>query len=463
MGDLKTSEPRPDITCDVLVVGAGTAGFGAAIAAARAGLSVHLIEAGTKVGGVMAFCPGMPWGGGYPLGRSIGGIFLELTARLAAMAPPAAEVRPCVLENFGPEVQYDHELATLTMFEMLSQAGVRLHLGCLVGTPQLAGDRITSVACTDRRGQFHIRPRMVIDCSGDGDISARAGVPYTVGDGVGNMMAVTLSFHMIGADCDRVFADGDPYFRSHAARGIAQGRLHPDLVKLYLMRGFHPGSVFCNTVTIRGVDGTDPDAVALAAQEGRRRCAQVARFLIDCVAGFERAQMWGIGPTVGVRETRKLEALYRLTADDLAQSKRFGDGIVACDNPIDDVMRTAAEMTHDAAVARGDYYTIPLRTMIPRRTRNLLFAGRLISADPVAFASVRGMPQCIAMGQACGVAAAQALATGCAVQEIDAAAVVATLQLQGLRGIGGRNLADHAPKALWQEPDHAPRRAAQRA
>jgi hypothetical protein len=304
---------------------------------------------------------------------------------------------------------------------------------------------------------------MVIDCSGDGDISARAGVPYTVGDGVGNMMAVTLSFHMIGADCDRVFADADPYFRSHAARGIAQGRLHPDLVKLYLMRGFHSGSVFCNTVTIRGVDGTDPDAVALAAQEGRRRCAQVARFLIDCVAGFERAQMWGIGPTVGVRETRKLEALYRLTADDLAQSKRFGDGIVACDNPIDDVMRTAAEMTHDAAVARGDYYTIPLRTMIPRRTANLLFAGRLISADPVAFASVRGMPQCIAMGQACGVAAAQALTTGRAVQEIDAAAVVATLQLQGLRGIGGRNLADHAPEALWWEPDHAPRRAAKRA
>ena len=159
--------------------------------------------------------------------------------------------------------------------------------------------------------------------------------------------------------------------------------------------------------------------------------------------------MWGIGPTVGVRETRKLEALYRLTADDLAHSKRFGDGIVACDNPIDDVMRTAAEMTHDAAVARGDYYTIPLRTMIPRRIQNLLFAGRLISADPVAFASVRGMPQGIAMGQACGVAAAQALATGNHVQEIDGAAVVATLQRQGLRGIGGQNLADHVPEAPW--------------
>ena len=445
---LKPYEPNPDPACDVLVVGAGTAGFAAAIAAARAGLSVQLIEAGTKVGGVMAFCPGMPWGGGFPLGRSIGGIFSELTARLTAMSPPAAEVRLCALENFGPEVQYDHELATLAMFEMLSEAGVRLQLGCLVGSPKMLDQKIANVACTDRRGQFNIRPRLVIDCSGDGDISARAGVPYTVGDNAGNMMAVTLSFHMNGAEVDRVFADGDPYFRSYAAEGVAQGRLHPDLSKLYLMRGFHPGSVFCNTVTIRGVDGTSPDAVARATQEGRRRCAQVARFLIDSVPGFERAQMWGVGPTVGVRETRKLEAMYRLTGEDLAQSKRFDDGIVACDNPIDDVMRATAEMTHDAAVARGDYYTIPLRTLIPRRIENLLFAGRLISADPVAFASVRGMPQCMAMGQACGVAAALTFAKGCAVQDVNAAAVVATLQAQGLRGIGGQNLADHMPVAL---------------
>jgi hypothetical protein len=362
------------------------------------------------------------------------------------MSPPAAEVRPCVLENFGPEVLYDHELATLTLFEMLAEAGVHLHLGCIVGTPTVQGRKISTVTCTDRRGPFTIRPRLVIDCSGDGDTSARAGVPYTVGDDVGNMMAVTLSFHMNGADTDGVFADGDPYFRAHAARGIAQGLLHPDLSKLYLMRGFHAGSVFCNTVTIRGVDGTDPDAVAHAAQEGRRRCAQVARFLVQSVPGFERAQMWGIGPTVGVRETRKLEAMVRLTGADLAQSKRFDDGIVACDNPIDEVMRTSADMTHHAAVARGDYYTIPLRALIPRRIENLLFAGRLISADPVAFASVRGMPQCMAMGQACGVAAAQSLARGCAVQDIDAQAVVATLQLQGLRGIGGENLVAHRPE-----------------
>lgn len=421
------------IETDVLVVGGGTAGFAAAIAAARSGCSVRLVEAGSKIGGVMAFCPGMPWGGGYPQGQSIGGIFAELTDRLAQMNPPAAEVRPCALANFGPEVQYDHEIATLTMFEMLDEAGVILHLNTISGAPEMVGNRIAGVSAHDRRGALTFRPSMVIDCSGDGDLSARAGVPYTLGDARGNMMAVTLSFHMNGADVARVFADGDPYFETQAARGIAEGRLHPDLHKLYLMRGFHPGSVFCNTVTIRGVDGTDPMDVARATQEGRRRCHQVARFLIEDVAGFEEAQMWGLGPNVGVRETRRLEAIYRITGQDIAAGTRFEDGIVACDNPIDDVMRDSNQMTHDAAVNEGEYYTIPFRCLIPRKIENLLFAGRLICADPVAFASVRGMPQCMAMGQATGVAAALALEAGTTVQAADRAALTARLGAQGLR------------------------------
>lgn len=113
---------------DVLVVGGGTAGFGAAIAAGRKGLRTVLLEATTKVGGVMAFCPGMPWGGGYPVDTIIGGVLEELTERLATMDPPAAEKRPCTLENFGPEIIYDHDIATLTMFEMLEEASVDLRL-----------------------------------------------------------------------------------------------------------------------------------------------------------------------------------------------------------------------------------------------------------------------------------------------------------------------------------------------
>ncbi len=429
-----------NLTADVLVIGGGTAGFGAAVAAGRLGLDVCLLEAGSKVGGVMAFCPFMPWGAAYPCDTMIGGVMAELAGRLFAMDPPAAAKRPCALDNFGPEIQYDHDIATLTMFEMLEEAGVRVHLNTTAGAPIMAGPRIAGVEYYDRHGAHRIAPRIVIDCSGDGDLSARAGVPYVLGDGKGNMMGVTLSFLMVDADWSRVFAEDDPYFHRYAAKGIAEECLHQDLAQLYLMKGFHPGTVYCNSVVIRGVDGTDPMAVTRATREGRRRCRQLAQFLRQDIPGFENARMTALGPTVGVRETRKLKGIYTVTGEDLACATKFPDGIVCCDNPIDDVMRTSGKMTHNAMVAEGAYYTIPFRALVPKEIENLMFAGRIISADPIAFASVRGMPQCMAMGQATGTAAALALRDGVTVQQVDPQALIAALQVQRVRGLGGEPL-----------------------
>lgn len=425
---------------DVLVVGGGTAGFGAAIAASREGLQVTLLEATSKIGGVMAFCPGMPWGGAYPMDQIVGGIIQELTERLASMDPPAAEKRACTLDNFGPEIIYDHDIATLTMFEMLEEAGVRVRLGTIALNPEMDGTTIVSVSCCDRHGPFTVQPKIVIDCSGDGDISAKAGVPCVLGDASGNMMAVTISFFMMGVHWDRAFAEPDPYFQKYAAIGVADGRLHSDLRKLDLMRGFHEGTVFCNSVHVRGVDGTDPVAVSAATQEGRRRCRQLAAFLRAEVPGFEQAHMAMLSPTVGVRETRKLQGMYRLTGKDLTSATKFEDGIVACDNPIDDVMREEGDMTHHAALQPGQYYTIPFRSLVSENITNLMFAGRILSADAVAFASVRGMPQCMAMGQATGTAAAIALGSGIPVQRIPTTQLVRALAAKGVNRL--------------QEPEH---------
>ncbi len=429
-------DQAPNQSTDVIVIGGGTTGFGAAIAAARQDLDVRLFEAGSKIGGVMAFCPGMPWGAAYPCDTIIGGIMEELAERLYSMTPPMAEKRPCTLENFGPEIQYDHETATFTMFEMLEEAGVHVHLNTTALQPMMTGNQIQSVEYFDRHGPHTMKSKIIIDCSGDGDISARAGVPFELGDGQGNMMGVTLSFTMVNADWARVFSEDDPYFRRYAEKGIAEGRLHPNLAQLYLMKGFSRDTVFCNSVVIRSVDGTDPEALGKATQEGRRRCHQLAAFLRSDVPGFEDARMINLGPTVGVRETRKLEGMYRLTGADLARCTKFPDGIVACDNPIDDVMRDSDEMTHDAIVNGEGFYTIPFRSLVPKKIENLMFAGRIISADPTAFASVRGMPQCIAMGQATGTAAALAIAQDKTVQQVDTIELVNELKIQGLRGLG---------------------------
>lgn len=367
-----------------------------------------------------------------------------------------ALIRPSTLENFGAEVLYDHEAAVFTMFQMLEDAGVEMHLNTFAGSPRVEGNRITAIDCFDRSGPLTIEAGMVIDCSGDGDISAKAGVPFTVGDGRGSMMGVTLSFTMLNAPWGEVFAKGDPYFQQEAAAGIAEGRLHPDLAKLYLMRGFHQDTVFCNSVHIRGVDGTDPLQLSRATQEGRRRCHQLARFLVESVPGFQAARMSELGPTVGVRETRRLEGMHRITGAELAAATKFPDGIVCCDNPVDDVMRSDSDMTHDAIVEQGAYYTIPFRSLVPQRIENLMFAGRLVCADPVAFASVRGMPQCMLMGQAAGTAATLALESGLPVQQIDHAGLVAALVAQGVRGIGSQRLEDDKPALPSTSPALAP-------
>ncbi|MDH4110033.1 MAG: FAD-dependent oxidoreductase [Gammaproteobacteria bacterium] len=426
---------RAELQADLLVIGGGVAGFGAAVAAGRQGLGVVLMEAGAKIGGVMAFCPGMPWGGAYPRDEIVGGLIAELRDRLAGLTPPAAETRPCTLENFGREIVYDPDMAQVVMFEMLEEAGIRVHLNTVATAPQVNGSRIDAVRFHDRHGPSVVRASLVIDCSGDGDISAQAGVPYELGDASGKMMGVTLSFLLVNAPWDTVFAEGDPYFTRHAERGVAAGRLHPDLAKIYMMKGFHRDTVFCNSVIIRGVDGTKPDEIARATQEGRRRCRELLAFLRDEVPGFGNAWMTSLGPTVGVRETRKLEGLYRLTGRDIAAATKFADGIVACANPIDDVMRGEGAMTHDAAVADSAYYTLPFRCLVPAGIPNLLFAGRNVSADPVAFASIRGMPQCMAMGQAAGTAAAIALDAGIGVQAIDGREVAARMKAQGLWGL----------------------------
>ncbi len=426
---------------DVLVIGAGTAGIGAAIAAARKGLKVYLLESSNKIGGVMSSCPGMPLGAGYPCGKSIGGIFDEFVNRLYDMKPPAAEKRVCSLEEFGPEVLYDHEIAIFTLYEMLAESNVNLLLNATATDVIVEDNRVNKVVYYDRNGKHIINCKIVIDCSGDGDIASKAGVPYIKGDENGNMMGTTLTFLMINADWKKIFDENDdPYFRKYAEKGILEGRIHEDLYKLYIMKGFHKDSVYFNSVVIRDVDGTNVEDVTKATFEARKRCHQLIEFVKNEIPGFENSQAIYMGPVVGVRETRKFDGLYQITRQDIAKGEKFCDGIVACDNPIDDVFRGSNVMTHDSIGDKGLYYTIPFRTMVPESIKNLMFAGRIISADSVAFASVRGMPQCMIMGQACGIAASISIKNDQDIQSIEYDELVKELQLLGVNGIGGEEL-----------------------
>lgn len=429
--------------CDVATFGAGPAGISAAIAASREGMSVVLVESSDSIGGVMRSCPGMMLGGGYPCGKSVGGFFEEYTQRLFHMIPPAAERRKCSLGEFGDEVVYDPDVGISTLYQMLEENGVRLIIAAVSLDVNVRDDQIQSVRIATKGHITDIVANVYIDCTGDGDIAAMSGVPYQKGNEQGLMMGATLTFFMENVDWEIAFADSsDPYFTKYAEKGISQGRIHPSIPQIYFLRGFRDRSVFFNTVTVTGIDGTDMDSVLKGTNTARERVMQLARFCIEELPGFQKAVLSRIGPLVGIRETRKLEGCYVLQYEDIKNETKFLDGIVACDNPLDDVFRddTETHYSHDSALEKGKYYTIPFRTLVPRKVRNLFFAGRNISVDAKAFASVRGMPQCMIMGQATGIAAALTIKENQTVQEINTVAVAHRLRLLGVNGITHQQL-----------------------
>lgn len=426
---------------DVAVMGAGPAGIAAACTAARNGLRTLLVETGEKIGGVMSSCPGMMLGAGYPLGRSIGGFFEEFTQRLYQADPPRAERRVCAIPEFGPEVIYDPDYALFQLYAMLEEAGAQLRLSTRMESVTMKGDRIASVRLFGPEGMREVQAGVWLDCTGNGDLAAAAGVPFQLGDKNGSMMGATLTFFMEQVDWEKAFAQPDLYHTALAEKGIREGRLHPDIREIYFLKGFYPGSVFFNTVTLSGVNGLEEQSVQKALQQARVRCFELAEFCKAEMPGFENAYLTRLGPTLGIRETRKLEGLHCLTIQEIGQATKFPDGIVACDNPIDDVFRGEAKnYSNDRALQEGSYYTIPFRCLVPRKLENLLFAGRCICADDKAFASVRGMPQCMAMGQSIALAAGMALAERVPVQNLDPCRVAAAMARQGGKGIGGAEL-----------------------
>lgn len=431
------------VKTDILVFGAGPAGIAAAVCAGRQGKRVTLIEIQGKIGGVMASCPGMMLGAGYPCKKTIGGFFEEFVQKMYHLDPPAAERRICSLENFGDEVVYDHEYSMSVLYEMLEEAGVDLRLNHIPGKVFTDNGRITGVEITNTQETRIYEAEIYLDCTGNGDIAHKAGVPSVVGNENGLMMGASLTFFMENVDWEKAFADdSDPYFTKYAQQGIREGRVDESIPQIYMLKGFRKGSVFFNTVTVTGVDGRDSISVLKGTNQARKRVMELAKFCREEIPGFENSYLSCIGPQVGIRETRKLEGMYKITYQDVAAATKFEDGIVACDNPLDEVFRDEETKlySHEAALEKGDYYTIPFRTLVPKDIKNLMFAGRDMSVDIKAFASVRGMPQCMIMGQSIGTAACMAIDKDCSVQDIDRKRLIEKLLDMGVRGIGGEKL-----------------------
>ncbi len=440
---------------DVLVVGGGPAGLGAALGAASAGAEVVLAERYGFLGGnataalvmpLMSFhtrrgtlVPGsashlMPadHAPGEPV---VAGVLKTLLERLVAAGgaiPPS--------ERTGFVVPFDPEVFKLVALDLLDAAGVKFLLHALATAVLGDGAPEGGVVFETKSGPVVIAARAIVDCTGDGDIAALGGAPFEIGrDADGLVQPMTLMFRMaeFGADAFGAYVGTHPdqWRGVHGLwdlikQATAAGELELAREDVLLFGTPHAREVSVNSTRVTRVLGTNVWDLTYAEWVSRRQMRQIAAFLRRYVPGFERAYVVQSGVTVGVRETRRIVGEYQLTAADVLAARRFDDVIARGSYPID-IHDPAGRGTVLRSLPLGEAYDIPLRCLLPQRVDHLVVAGRCISGTHEAHSSYRVMPIAMATGQAAGVCAALAARAGKSPREVPAVDVQQELKRQG--------------------------------
>lgn len=439
---------------DVLVVGGGPAGLGAALGAADAGAEVILAERYGFLGGnataalvmpLMSFHTQRPrrekkgattllptdHGPGEPVLAGAVKLLVERLVRAGGAIKPSLET--------GYVVPFDPEVFKLVALDLLDEAGVRF-LFHAFATEVLSDDTVRAVVFETKSGAIVIRARVIVDCTGDGDVAARAGAAYEIGREEDHLVQpMTLMFRVTEFERGRFEA----YVRRHPdqwrgvhglwdliRRATAEGKLRLAREDILFFATPHEREVSVNSTRVTQVLGTDVWDLSFAEWESRRQMRQIADFLRECVPGFEKSYVVQSGVNIGVRETRRILGDYQLTVDDILEARKFPDVIARSAYPVD-IHNPEGSGTLLKRVPPGDAYDIPLRCLLPRTIDGVLVAGRCISGTHEALSSYRVMPVSMATGQAAGVCAAVAARGDLTPRAVPAAEVQHELIRQG--------------------------------
>jgi hypothetical protein len=427
---------------DVVVVGGGPGGFGAAISAARNGAKVLVLERFGALGGTWTY--GIL--SAIMNNTSVRGIFTE-TQREMERRGGWRWWRKNDPSSGG---NFDSEVAKVVLDDMAAKAGVTVYYFALVTHVFKSEDgrRITGVVIQSKEGRHVVTGKVFIDSSGDGDVSALAGVPYEMGrEGDHAMQPMTMIFKLDNVETALaeayVATDADCRRAWQAAKARGEVTVPRDCLLLAPMP--KPGQWQFNSTRLLGYDGTKLRDVSAATTEARRQVAEIAAFMRKNIPGFENSVVAETAPHIGVRETRRIKCDYTMTGDDIRKTRKHADVIARGDwwidihNPKgeglvnnDGSPTSPKEAELKAGPAAGDWYEIPYRSTTAHGLDNVLIASRCIDSTHEAHAAVRASQQICAIGEGVGTAAAQVVTRKLAtVRDVDVRDVQVRLRQSG--------------------------------
>lgn len=429
---------------DVIVVGGGPAGVCAAISAAREGVKTLIVEQNGFCGGMATAGMVGPFMTCYDAGGEtmiIKGLFEEIVERLVekGFAIHPRDVMGGTAFTSWIKIGHDHvtpfesEGLKLVLDEMLCEAGVDILYHTTFLEPILENKKIKGIKVASKSGIQEIEAKVVIDCTGDGDVAYRCKVPFEMGnEELGLIQPATMFYHISNVDSDALEADIQANINNFYRKdGVNYRSLHwrvtearengdwsLDRVSIGIFRMPKKDEWCVNTSRIMGVDSTNNESLTKAEIIGRQQADEITRFFRKYVPGCEDARVKATASYIGIRESRHIKGEYRLTADDLLNAKVPEDSIFIAANSVD-VHGRFGPKSNEYVPINGKYYGVPYRSLVPVEIDGLLIAGRCLSADSTAAGAVRVMPPCMAMGQAAGTAAALSVKKAVNVRNID--------------------------------------------